>query len=252
MLKFFYRLKRRHGVVLFAVIAIMTLLIAMATTAYFTARASYQTVVSNYDFSQTYLSAISISDMLIEAVTQDTSHPGTDNSFDDLKKAVQNLRDNKTAGAADAVITGYTVHNGTAATDANILTQAASYPVEAGIFDAAKVEIKYVKKEPVPDNFGNPTEETRHYFTFTTTVYYRDTTISVQDTIINTSGSKSNEDASPFNRFFTATSQTAGGHGSRVVVIDTKNISDDSYFENEYTLIGRGETASQKIDGSVI
>lgn len=252
MLKFFYRLKRRHGVVLFAVIAIMTLLIAMATTAYFTARASYQTVVSNYDFSQTYLSAISISDMLIEAVTQDTSHPGTDNSFDDLKKAVQNLRDNKTAGAADAVITGYTVHNGTAATDANILTQAASYPVEAGIFDAAKVEIKYVKKEPVPDNFGNPTEETRHYFTFTTTVYYRDTTISVQDTIINTSGSKSNEDASPFNRFFTATSQTAGGHGSRVVVIDTKDISDDSYFENDYTVIGLGETASQKIDGSIV
>ena len=72
MLKFFYRLKRRGGAVLFAVIAIMSLLIAMAITAYFTARSSYQTVVSNYDFSQMYLSAVSVSDMMIEALTQDT------------------------------------------------------------------------------------------------------------------------------------------------------------------------------------
>ena len=256
MLKFFYRLKRRHGVVLFAVIAIMTLLIAMATTAYFTARASYQTVVSNYDFSQTYLSAISISDMLIEAVTQDTSHPGADNNYTALKTAVQNLRDNKTAGAADAVITGFTVHNGAAATDANILTEAASDPVEAGIFDAAKVEIRYIKKEADKNPITNvETGLTRHYFTFTTTVYYRDTTITVQDTIINKNGTISSSDAAPFSRFFTGTSQTTSGKDvgdSRVVIIDTKNISDDSYFENEYTLIGFAEHAGNSIDGSII
>ena len=265
MLKFFYRLKRRHGVVLFAVIAIMTLLIAMATTAYFTARASYQTVVSNYDFSQTYLSAISISDMLIEAVTQNTSKPGSNdsdfskNNYGKLKELVQGLRD-KTPNTAAATITGYSVHHttpgatsgGTAATESTLLTLAASQPIEAGIFDAAKVEIKYVKKEPVLDAMNQPTDETKHYFTFTTTVYYRDTTITVQDTIINISGSKSNNDASPFSRFFTATSQNANGKSSRVVVIDTKNISDDSYFENDYTLIGMGETASQAIDGSII
>jgi hypothetical protein len=256
MLKFFYRLKRRHGVVLFAVIAIMTLLIAMATTAYFTARSSYQTVVSNYDFSQTYLSAISISDMLIEAVTQDTSHPGADNNYTDLKKAVQDLRDHKTAGAADAVITGFTVHNGAAATDANILTEAASYPVEAGIFDAARVEIKYVKKEADKDPVTNvETGLTRHYFTFTTTVYYRDTTITVQDTVLNKSGTESKKDASPFSRFFTSTSQTAAGKEtgtSRVVVIDCNEISDDAYFENDYTLIGYNEHAGNKIKGSLI
>ena len=252
MLKFFYRLKRRHGVVLFAVIAIMTLLIAAATTAYFTARASYQTVVSNYDFSQTYLSAISISDMLIEAVTQDTSHPGADNKFGELKDAVQKLRDNKTPNAADAVITGYSKHgtSKTAATASTILELAANEPVEAGIFDAAKVEIKYIKKEPVPGSAS----QSRHYFTFTTTVYYRDTTITVQDTIINTSGTKSVTDASPFSRFFTSTSQTAAGKEtgtSRVVVIDCNEISDDSYFENDYTLIGFDEHAGNTIKGSI-
>lgn len=252
MLKFFYRLKRRHGVVLFAVIAIMTLLIAAATTAYFTARASYQTVVSNYDFSQTYLSAISISDMLIEAVTQDTSHPGADNKFGELKDAVQKLRDNKTPNAADAVITGYSKHgtSKTAATASTILELAANEPVEAGIFDAAKVEIKYIKKEPVPGSAS----QSRHYFTFTTTVYYRDTTITVQDTIINTSGTKSVNDASPFSRFFTSTSQTAAGKEtgtSRVVVIDCNEISDDSYFENDYTLIGFDEHAGNTIKGSI-
>lgn len=256
MLKFFYRLKRRHGVVLFAVIAIMTLLIAMATTAYFTARSSYQTVVSNYDFSQTYLSAISISDMLIEAVTQDTSHPGADNNYTDLKKAVQDLRDHKTAGAADAVITGFTVHGGAAATDADILSKAASDPVEAGIFDAARVEIKYVKKEADKDPVTNvETGLTRHYFTFTTTVYYRDTTITVQDTILNKSGTESKKDASPFSRFFTSTSQTAAGKEtgtSRVVVIDCNEITDDAYFENDYTLIGYNEHAGNIIKGSLI
>ena len=63
MLKLFYRLKRKHGAVLFFVVAVMSLLIAMATTAYYTARSSYRTVVSNYDYSQLYLSAISVSDI---------------------------------------------------------------------------------------------------------------------------------------------------------------------------------------------
>jgi hypothetical protein len=253
MLRFFYRLKRRGGVVLFAVIAIMTLMIAMATTAYLTARASYQTVVSNYDFSQTYLSAISISDMLIEAVTQDTSHPEV-NKFGDLKTAVQNLRDNKTPNTDGAKITGYTKHGGAAATDANILEKAASDPVEAGIFDAAKVEIAYVKCEADKDSLGNETGLKRHYFTFTTTVYYRDTTITVQDTVLNKSGTESKSDPNPFSKFFTATTQTAGGKDlSRVVFVDANEISDDTYFENDYTVIGQvSHSAANVFKGSLI
>ena len=75
MLKFFYRLKRRGGAVLFAVIAIMSLLIAMAITAYFTARSSYNTVVSNYDFSQTYLSAISVGEIYKGIARLESSDP---------------------------------------------------------------------------------------------------------------------------------------------------------------------------------
>ncbi len=90
MLKFFYRLKRRGGVVLFAVVAIMTLLIVMASVAYFTARSSYQTVLSNYDFSQTYLSATSVADMMLSAVAFDTSRDA-DNNYSGLRGLIKNI-----------------------------------------------------------------------------------------------------------------------------------------------------------------
>ncbi len=93
MLKFFYRLKKRRGVVLFAVIGIMTLLIVMASVAYFTARSSYQTVVSNYDFSQTYLSATSVADMMLAAVAYDTS-TDTNNDYTELRTLIENLEGN--------------------------------------------------------------------------------------------------------------------------------------------------------------
>ena len=95
MLKFFYRLKRQRGIVLFVVIAFMALLIAMATTAYFTARASYKTVVSNYDFSQLYLSTTSVSDMLIGALTQSTTN-STANNFKGIKDAVATMKTDAT------------------------------------------------------------------------------------------------------------------------------------------------------------
>ncbi len=90
MLKFFYRMKRRKGVVLFAVIAIMTLIIAMASVAYFNARSSYKTVVSNYDFSQTYISATSIADMLIGAASQQSSRSES-NDFSNLKSIISEM-----------------------------------------------------------------------------------------------------------------------------------------------------------------
>ena len=257
MLKFFYRLRRRGGVVLFAVIAIMTLLIAMATTAYFTARSSYNTVVSNYDFSQTYLSAISISDMVIEAITQDTFMPGADNGdgtttlnyFAGLKSKVQDLKDT-IPGSDDAKIVGYS-HNlsGHTANESDILEAAANAPVASGIFDGVKIEIAHVGT-----NYKDSQNLDVAKFTVTTTVYYRGTTITVQDTILNHSGEKSKE-KNLFDRFFTASGDTEEGHSvgnSRLVLIDTHDISDDAYFQNDYTIFALNETAQQNFHGSLM
>ena len=73
MIKRIGKLKQKKGAVLFVVIAIMTLLIAMASTAYYTARGAHNTVVSNYNYSQLYMSAISVADMVSEAVIKNCS-----------------------------------------------------------------------------------------------------------------------------------------------------------------------------------
>lgn len=239
MLKFFYRLKRRGGAVLFAVIAIMSLLIAMAITAYFTARSSYQTVVSNYDFSQMYLSAISVSDMMIEAITQDTyvAKSGlTDvNKFDDLKKEVQKLK--KTKGAS---LTG-TSSNIYGKSGNAILAAAAEDPVEPGVLDAVEVEITHQDSKPDATDPGI----TIYIFEIKTTAYYRDNTITVTDMVLNRAGtSTSSSNATPFSTFFTATGQvlnekdlteTTKDH-TRFVTIKSHKITDNAYFDNDYTV----------------
>lgn len=240
MLKFFYRLKRRGGAVLFAVIAIMSLLIAMAITAYFTARSSYQTVVSNYDFSQMYLSAISVSDMMIEAMTQDTyvAKSGlTDvNKFDDLKKEVQKLK--KTKGAS---LKG-TSSNIYGKSGNAILAAAAEDPVEPGVLDAVEVEITHQDSKPDATDPGI----TIYIFEIKTTAYYRDNTITVTDMVLNKAGtSTGSSNATPFNTFFTATGQLLDGTSTqkdhtRVVTIKSHQISDNAYFENDYTVFPQG------------
>jgi len=261
MLKFFYRLRRRGGVVLFAVIAIMTVLIAMATTAYFAARSSYQTVVSNYDFSQLYVSTTSLSDMIIGALTQSTSRPdakgttqsspGADvllNDYTGLKQAVISVKDaalTKVEGGMsceDAVkavtpLEGYSsnIYGSKGGTQNQILTAAAAEPVEAGIVDGVKVSIKLEKMVPETDISGLKTGRYEYYFTITTTGYYRNNVVSVQDSMWNVSGKSAGKGPS-FDSFFKSTGGNTKAKGDRAVVIGTEKISDNAYFENTYTI----------------
>jgi len=83
------KMKQKKGAVLFAVIAVMSLLIAMASTAYYTARSAYNSVISNYDYSQLYLSATSVSDMVVEAMAYEPAQAAAvHNDFTPLRKAV--------------------------------------------------------------------------------------------------------------------------------------------------------------------
>ncbi len=251
MLKFFYRLKRRGGAVLFAVIAIMSLLIAMAITAYFTARSSYNTVVSNYDFSQTYLSAISVSDMMVEALTQETyaekdASNNDINNYEALKEAVRSL---KTSGV-NTSITGRSSNINTSVSDP--ISEAANTPVCAGVLDSVIVEITYLAADSTP--LGSITE-TKHKYEVKTTAYYRDNEITVTDIIYNitqeqtttstTPGSGSPTHPTPFNTFFTATGQLLDGTSVtkdqvRIVSIRSHQISDNAYFENDVTVFPDG------------
>ena len=246
MLKFFYRLKRRGGAVLFAVIAIMSLLIAMAVTAYFTARSAYQTVVSNYDFSQMYLSAVSVSDMMIEALTQDT-YAAKDkngyevNKYDGLKKEVQKLKTTK-----GSTLVGTSTNIDGKAGDA-LLSAAAETPVESGVLDAVKVEITHKDNFAEKDGItGAATGLTIYVFEIKTTAYYRDNTITVTDMVLNKAGkSTPPSNATPFNTFFTATGQKLAGtkvdkDHTRVVTIKAHQISDNAYFENDWTVFPNG------------
>ncbi|MCR4779667.1 MAG: hypothetical protein K5876_01085, partial [Ruminiclostridium sp.] len=216
MLKFFYRLKKRGGVVLFAVIAFMTLLITMASVAYFTARASFNTVVSNYDFSQMYISTTSVSDMLIEALSQDTSKAGaavTDNLnyFKDLKIKVDDLisavtLDPTKINTADATLIGVSGNVSYLDKDntEKLLQDGSNNAVEPGVLDAVKSTIKIIKVDLNVAELGG---RNKYYFTFTTVGYYRNNTITVQDTLYAVAGPKGTKGNKLFTTFFTATGQ---------------------------------------------
>jgi predicted ribosomally synthesized peptide with SipW-like signal peptide len=251
MLKFFYRLKRRGGVVLFAVIAFMTLLITMATVAYFSARASFNTVISNYDFSQMYISTTSVSDMIIDALAEDTSKAGADatkglNYFKGLKSKIEGMITDTGGDPSKAGATLIGVSNNIAYADrdnvSKIMVDGANNAVEPGVIDAVKTTVKLesiVKDKP---SSGINT----YYFTITTVGYYRNNTITVQDSIYAEAGVASAKSTPLFSTFFTATGQQlkngVPSHTTRAVIIDTQQISDNAYFQNEFTVFTGANT----------
>ncbi len=244
MLKFFYRLKRQRGVVLFMVIAIMTLLIAMATTAYMTARASYKTVVSNYDYSQMYLSAISMSDLLVDCITLDTTRP-TENVYSDFKSALEGIE-----GTEGASITVYSKNIAAHSSDSDEQKAliASDDPILSGALDGLEVTANYLRDEDDVDASGLPTGLKRYYFELQTTAYYRGSTITVSDIVYHKSGTKQSQ---KFDTFFTATGNKNGGvDTSRMVGVSLHDVTDDVYFENEYTYIYT-DNASNKLSAGL-
>lgn len=265
------KLKQQKGAVLFTVIAIMTLLIAMASTAYYTARGAHNTVVSNYNYSQLYISAVSVADMISESVINDTAiNATTTNNFKPLKEALANLNNPGTSVMAYSP-------NITDATKSNeeIIKQLASSgnSIIDGTLDGITIKIElptngvtYRNYADGTDDSGNPVRF--HYYdytyVFTTTAFYNGNSITVEDYLTTvkikkstgaagtpgapgdpgTPGSPANNNVN-FSTFFTATGQdfnADGGYGksSRVVKIGTDEISDDAFFENTYTFFNDG------------
>ncbi len=262
MLKLFYRLKRKHGAVLFFVVAIMSLLIAMATTAYYTARSSYRTVVSNYDYSQLYLSAISVSDMVMDAVTNDTSTPSA-NNYKDLRSAMITMAQNsaKNGGAVSPIVADSQNIVDAKANGLDIVDYVTENPVQDGVIDGVSVTISYIGTDRDLSTLPSGTTDVKFYYTIETTAYYRNNTITVKDTLYNTMAVKvSNGGPTPpnpvnFSRFFTATGQQiiAGEiqkNMDRAVIINTHEISDDAFFENKYTFFS-DKNASNKFVGGI-
>ena len=238
MLNKLYRLKKKKGAVLFVVIAMMTLLVIMATAAYYTARSSYKTAINNYDFSQLYLSTVSVSDMMIAAITNDAVDGNSaGNKFSDLKATIL---DSKKFGVGKQI----TAKNSDFA-NMNEL------PIEAGVLDGVQVVIKHENQISKQDKTGREEDKDLKldYFLITTTGYYRDNNVSVQDRIAHESGKAGPPNL--FDTFFTGTGKTLDGDDfTRCVVIDTHDISDDAFFENEYTVF-KDKSAGNKFHGGI-
>lgn len=262
------RMRQKKGAVLFAVIAVMALLIAMASTAYYTARSAYNSVVSNYNYSQLYLSAISVSDMVSAAVANDPI------------SSASGVGINNYAPLRNAVLTMETVGEKITASSTNITTPGASEEailnelanaesVVAGVLDGVKIEIelKDNTEQYCAPVSGPGTNQWTYFFkyeyTFTTTAFYRNNTVTVQDVVMTVKSKVWTPDpGSPgtpgtpgtpgdnsglFKRFFTSTGQIIGDNGgtdivrtSRIVEIKAHQINDDAFYQNDHTFFVNG------------
>lgn len=209
MFRFMYRLKKKHGAVLFAVIAVMALLIAMSTAAYYTARGSYNTVASSYSYSQLYLSAISSADMISAAIMNEPLSPAAGgNKFDAVQDAVDHhlnpvfQADGTYTVPTDVIylksanLSALTFDNSTTTEDV-IQALRSVEPVEAGVLDGLTIKIG-VLSVGAPQNIQTSTSsesggvkvETQTFnqrvsYSIETTAYYRGDTITVQDIVTN-------------------------------------------------------------------
>jgi len=279
MLKFFYKLKRRKGAVLFIVIGFMTLLIAMASTAYFTARNSYRTVISNYNFEQLYLSTISVSDILINAAVNTPSDTTSgNNDFSGLKNALKNyLRGTPTEAESVGAIYGSTSnitgYNGSTSTESIFNQIYSGQSAIEGVIDGITIKIDFDHMDSTPtgsvyeyvngtDHYDAQNYDTKWYMTLETTGYFKNNTVTVTDTVLHNGtiikytpkSSLNPPNPKPgtggFDTFFTATGQEVvvnpdgtydfGKTNVRGVLIKTHEITDDAYFENEYTIFMDG------------
>ena len=84
------RLKGNSGSILFIVLLVMTVLIVLASAAYYTVNANRSELVTEYTDTQTYTSATAISKMVSSALQGETTD-ATKNSFTDLQDLVSNL-----------------------------------------------------------------------------------------------------------------------------------------------------------------
>lgn len=272
MIKYIGRAKHKKGAVLFAVVCVMALLIAMASTAYYTARSAYNSVVSNYNYSQLYLSAISVADMVSDSVSNSAvSGSEANNDYEALRNAVYTL---ETPGA---YITAHSANiSDPSATEQAIINELANQnSVVAGALDGVVVKVELVNNtdfmpiSPNPyiytDGTGRKCYWFKYVYRFTTTAYYRNNTITVED-IVETSkakiwtpdpGSPGTDPTDPiypppdpdrtphpdFTTFFTATGQQLNDADPNSIYGDTHDrvkitvheISDDAFFQNENT-----------------
>lgn len=289
MFRLMYRLKKKHGAVLFAVIAVMALLIAMSTAAYYTARGSYNTVASSYNYSQLYLSAIASADMVSAAIMNQpvpsaaTQAPGDHrNNFQTIKDEIRDHLNNindviylKTSNLQSVTVNASTSQQ----TIINALNSGGN-PTEPGVLDGLTVAIKVLDKGAQSQTIqssntvGNTTTtvydvKTPFTYEITTTAYYRENTITVQDILTGTKagtytktetitpGSPSSSLPSDFNpNIATGQNQpnTSGQwqDADRTVIISVKEINGDMAFRNKVTIIGGNANLGNVLNGGLV
>ncbi len=259
------RVRRKKGAVLFAVISIMALLIAMASTAYFTAKNAYNSVISNYSYSQLYLSAISVADMVSAAVINDSAAGASaTNYYASLRNAITSLNDTITNDSSKVIYAYSDNITDPTATETAILQSIANATGDTtpvpGVLDGVVVKIYVDSIEPTidPATGSQKTEPStspkgtyKFYdfsYTFQTTAYYRGNSIIVEDVIVAMQKQFTPDNDDPdhpnFDTFFTATGQDVEvdadgnpkyGVTERVIKVASHKISDNAYYKNQST-----------------
>lgn len=289
MFRFVNRLKKKHGAVLFVVIAVMALLIAMSSAAYYTARGSYNTVASNYNYSQLYLSAISSADMISAAIMNQPvpSAAGVKNNFTTIQGELRDNLNNvgdvvylKTSNLSSLSIDATT-------SPGDVINALKNVPsAEPGVLDGLTVEIRvtYVGGFNVPlsghdTSASTPTATVDHQtgttpitYAVTTTAYYNDNTITVQDYIKtekkgnrtvttpkSTPGGGGGALPTDFNPNIATGQGQPGTSGSfedagRTVIVSVKELNGDMAFRNAKTMIGSPNfnNVDNKLNGGLV
>lgn len=273
MFRLMHRLKKKHGAVLFAVIAVMALLIAMSTAAYYTARGSYNSVVSSYSYSQLYLSAISAADMVTAAVMNDKIPASSDanNKFDAIQAAV-NSQLNPVMGSDGSFsaptnviylksdnLNSITVDATTTAADV-VTALGSADPITPGVLDGLTIEISAPQIAGTPSitpgttytESGNKNIYTDSFvvplmYRVETTAYYNGDTITVEDIFIN-------DKKGTRNREVDTQTVTVPGGGSTTYTGGSPNMATGSVMNADGSIgqTGRNVLVSVKrLDGNM-
>lgn len=226
------RLRKKAGSVLFIVIIVMAMLIALATGAYYTAYTARLSIVDNYNYSQLYLSATSISDMAISALSN-TQTDTTYNNFETFTKAVQGMK-----------TVGQTV-TAESSTDVDTIP---------GMVDYYKLAVKLEKSNGVMKTDGTRWED--RYYIVDAEVGFADDQIEIEtllycqvelkeydgtfdpgtdgwnEEVIHYKDVPDPGETPTFDSFFITTGQNKE---RQVVKISVNKITDDAYFKNDVT-----------------
>lgn len=180
------------GSVMFIVLLVMTVMIVLASAAYYTVSANTASLENEYKDTQTYTSATAISKMVSSALRGGTTTDAANNKLDDLQTMVSGLTN-----------------------EGDFMMATGTTPV-AGMFEDYTVKITY-----------NGTSGNIATYTIETSVMYEGKTVTTSEVV--TCSLVATPSSLSFDRFFTSTGLCAGDVAICVEEITSSTFFDNAF-----------------------